>query len=94
MLLIPVSLLYDIYMLPIIIMAEDFNEVFVIKDGFQLHFAANRVTTAAVPLTGSTPLRLVVLLKMETTPVISRLNIISSYILKRRLVPNPEVVNP
>ena len=93
MLLIPVSLLYNIYMLTAIIMAEDFNEVFAIKNDFKFYFAANRVTTAAVPLAGSTPLRLVILLKIKTSLVISRSSAISSYILKRRLIPNPEVVN-
>ena len=93
MLLISVSLLYNIYIFTAIIMAEDFNKIFAIKDGFELYFVVNRVIITAVPLADSTPLRLIILLKIETTLIINRLSAISSSIFGRRLVLNPEVVN-
>ena len=74
-------------------MAEDFNEVFAIKDGFKLYFAINRVITTTVPLTNFTPLRLVVLFRVETTLVISCSSVISSNIFKRRLISNSEIIN-
>ena len=74
-------------------MAEDFNEVFAIKDGFKLYFIINRVTTAAVPLADSTPLRLVVFFGIKTTLVISRSSIINNSMLGRRLILNLEIIN-